>query len=189
MSEHVRVSEVQSEVRVSIQGKGDEQSPSPSTGAKRLDIGFTGTRKGMNNTQKFFIRRFLEEIEDKRPHVELWAHHGDCIGADDEFDTLAIQAGFNIHLHPPTETKWRAWRTGTADIVDEELPYRKRNQAIVDAASLLIAAPHRAEDDSASTRSGTWMTIRMARKAGKPHVIIYPNGEVLEGRNWWKLLK
>jgi len=188
LSEHVRVSEVQSEVRVPIQGKGDEQSPSPSTGVKRLDIGFTGTRKSMTMIQKFLVQKLLNEINDNHYLVDLWAHHGDCLGADDEFDTLAIQAGFAIHLHPPTEPKWRAWRTGTADIVDEELPYRKRNQAIVDAASLLIATPHRAEEDSQSTRSGTWMTIRMAREAGIPHVIIYSNGDV-EGRDWWKLLK
>jgi hypothetical protein len=188
LSQKLDVQENESSVRIPISGTWAIEGPSISYGLERLDIGFTGTRKGMSDVQKLFVGLLLDRISDINPHTQLWGHHGDCIGADDLFDTLAIQAGFSIHLHPPTETKWRAWRTGTAEIVDEELPYRKRNQAIVDAASLLIATPHRAEDDSRSTRSGTWMTIRMARRADKPHVIIYPNG-IIEGREWWRFLK
>jgi hypothetical protein len=50
-------------------------------------------------------------------------------------------------------------------------PHRSRNAAIVDGCDVLLAFPLHNEDHGQSKRSGTWMTIRMARKAGKPIVL------------------
>ena len=187
MSEHVRVSEVQSEVRVPIQGKGDEQSPSPSTGTQRLDIGFTGTQDGMSGLQRAFAGGLLAAIAHKHSEYELWAHHGDCIGADEQFGILASNTGFKIHLHPPKIDLKRAF----SDFNEIEQPrfYRHRNQDIVDAASLLIATPAQVESSSLSKRSGTWMTVRMARRVEKPYVIIQSNGYIEGGNGWEKFLK
>jgi hypothetical protein len=135
------------------------------------------------------VERLLEEIDHNNPYVELWAHHGDCIGADEQFHNLAITHSFAIHLHPPEIRLKRAW-CRLAELHDSESPkpYRERNQDIVNAVDLLIATPAQPEADPRSKRSGTWMTIRLARRANKPHVIIYSNGDI-EGRDWWKLLK
>lgn len=43
--------------------------------------------------------------------------------------------------------------------------YRDRNQAIVDLSDRLVGIPPFREDHPACRRSGTWQTIRMARRA------------------------
>lgn len=56
--------------------------------------------------------------------------------------------------------------------------YRERNEAMIDGADYLVAFPYSRDE---VTRSGTWMTIRIARKAGKK---IY--GFPLDGGQWWQ---
>jgi outer membrane protein insertion porin family len=51
-----------------------------------------------------------------------------------------------------------------------------RNRAIVDSCDVLIACPKGPEEQ----RSGTWATVRYARKQKKRIVIIWPDGEVTE---------
>jgi predicted Rossmann fold nucleotide-binding protein DprA/Smf involved in DNA uptake len=57
----------------------------------------------------------------------------------------------------------------------EPLPYLERNHAIVNESDFLIAAP----DGPETLRSGTWATVRYARKVGKRVLVIMPNGEIL----------
>jgi hypothetical protein len=45
---------------------------------------------------------------------------------------------------------------------------------------VVIACPFERTEQQ---RSGTWATVRMARKAGKPLVIVYPQGD--ERRERW----
>lgn len=45
-------------------------------------------------------------------------------------------------------------------------PHRSRNAAILDHTDVLLAFPLHGEDHGQSKRSGTWMTIRMARERG-----------------------
>jgi len=59
---------------------------------------------------------------------------------------------------------WRLY----ADEAEGPYEYRERNERIVDQCSVLYAFPAFPEDHPRSRRSGTWLTIRMARKAGKP---------------------
>jgi hypothetical protein len=80
------------------------------------------------------------------------------------------------------DAKLRAWCGG--DVVLEPLPYLTRNQHIVKAVEtfpvrLLIAAPHQVEE---VTRSGTWSTIRYARRSrvGIPIAIVQPDGTITE---------
>jgi len=58
-------------------------------------VGFTGTRAGMTSEQRTTVNRLLREL------APIWAHHGDCIGSDDQFHDLAKLAGAKIMLHPP----------------------------------------------------------------------------------------
>lgn len=49
--------------------------------------------------------------------------------------------------------------------------YRARNKKIVDICTELVAFPAYPESDPRSQRSGTWMTVRLARQAGKPIIM------------------
>jgi len=56
----------------------------------------------------------------------------------------------------------------------------ERNSDIVADSDLLLATPRFYEEE---LRSGTWATVRRARKANKPLIIVWPNGKV----DWEKL--
>ena len=61
------------------------------------------------------------------------------------------------------------------ELIEVRGDYADRNCALVRAADLLIAFPQHAEYHPASRRSGTWQTIRMARRRGIPvelHILL-----------------
>ena len=132
-----------------------------------MNIGFTGTRKGMTKQQGNKVVMLLGNFEVTS------IRHGDCVGADEQFHELAQTIGIKtIYIHPPTDGKHRAWLF--ADFMAEEKDYLTRNKAIVDNCDRMIATPEGEEH----LRSGTWSTIRYARKKGKQVTIIFPNGEI-----------
>jgi hypothetical protein len=51
-----------------------------------------------------------------------------------------------------------------------------RNHRIVDMTRVLVACP----DGEERQHSGTWATVRYARKRGKWIIIVYPDGTVRE---------
>lgn len=115
-------------------------------------VGFTGSRNGLNDTQQTAIRACLIELGANE------VHHGDCVGADKAFDAIAHELGLKVVIHPPSDEKMRAFCSG------EVLPAKKfidRNHDIVDACVILIGAPTGSKEQR---RSGTWATIRYARK-------------------------
>jgi hypothetical protein len=130
-------------------------------------VGFTGTQKGMTGTQYVALVELLRELNPEE------AHHGDCIGADDEFHIAATMLKIPVVTHPPTNPKKRAFNSGY--IVWPEKPYLIRNQDIVMSCDTLIATP---SGDREKRRSGTWSTVRAARKLGKRVMIIYPDGDI-----------
>lgn len=133
-------------------------------------LGFTGTRNGMTSAQKETIIEFL------RVNPPEAALHGDCIGADASFHWLL-----------PKTTEKRIYPGGTsdhplragcsADVVYPVKPFLERNHDIVNACDHLLACPGETTEQK---RSGTWATVRYARKAGKPITIVWPNGTVTE---------
>lgn len=127
-----------------------------------MKIGFTGTQHGMTENQKALLRAFL------RPAWEF--HHGDCIGADAEAHDIAKAVGCRIVVHPPSNPRKRALKHG--DEARRPLHYLDRNNAIVAETDLLVAAPKSIEEE---VRSGTWYTIRRARKHSKPVHILEPS--------------
>lgn len=132
-------------------------------------IGFTGTKVGMTPDQLESVKAILIWA------IPRWVHHGDCVGADAQFHKLAADRGIKVHIHPPVDPKLQARLKG--DISDEPLPYLERNRVIVRNANLLIAAP---DSPTERVRSGTWSTIRYARKIGTHHTIVFPDGSVQE---------
>ena len=137
-------------------------------GRSNIKIGFTGTKKGVTRDQHERFKLTLSKYNGV-------LHHGDCIGADDEAHSLALFLKMPIVIHPPNNCKSRAFcglqfPNKMVTMVDPK-PYLNRNHDIVDACDILIATPKQHEE---VLRSGTWATIRYARKTGKKIIIIGP---------------
>lgn len=136
------------------------------------DLGFTGTQQGLTKGQRSALNTWLVNLAP----VYHGLHLGDCVGADTEvYALMAARSGTGLHSyrligHPPTNPGRRAFCA-----YDEErdpAPYLVRNRAIVDESHLLFAAP----EDHEVPRSGTWSTIRYARRLGKPVIVFWPDG-------------
>lgn len=130
-------------------------------------VGFTGTQRGMKPAQFHAVMGLLSAAEPE------WVHHGDCIGADEQFHRTARKLGIKVHGHPPVNDSKRAFCD--FDIEDDPLPYLDRNHVIVDSVSLMIATPGEAYE---VLRSGTWATIRYSRKTGTDIAVVFPDGEI-----------
>lgn len=125
-------------------------------------VGFTGTRRGMTTRQREELNAILPE--------GCWFHHGDCVGADAQAHEVARQKGCAIVIHPCTLTSQRAFCVGADRILTPKRPL-VRNRDIVEAVDWLIAAPATLHE---VLRSGTWATIRYARKIEKQVRILKP---------------
>ncbi len=140
-----------------------------------MRIGFTGTRRGMTDDQKYMVKKLLLKLKPTQ------FHHGDCIGADAEAHEIVMEIDENrrytyIVKHPPQDGKqWADCQPFWASRPFK--PYLQRNRDIVDETSVLIATPATARE---LQRSGTWATIRYARKCGKEVWIIRPDGELIQ---------
>lgn len=125
-----------------------------------------------------------EQLETVREVMMKWVHngrlfHGACHGADRQAHTLWSSAR---EMFPSNESqhRWAHSASGPKDaihIIDPN-PLR-RNRTMVDFGDLVLAAPSGGE----TLRSGTWATIRYARKCKTPVIICWPDGStILEGR-------
>ena len=138
-----------------------------------IKIGFTGTRHGVNEIQK---EEFLKLISHKDFNE---FHHGICVGSDEETDNIVNnyreknKKEIKIVGHPPKYKKFMSSNCN-CDVLMKPYDYLERNHNIVDACEILVATP----DTKEKLRSGTWSTIRYARKKGKRIYIIYPSGRV-----------
>jgi hypothetical protein len=131
--------------------------------------GFTGNRTGMSDNQKEQIRTILQT--DLNNGFNIQVAHGDCVGADKDFHDicceLSIDNRIKIIIHPPTENILRAFCKSDNIMICK--PYLDRNRDIVDTSDTLLACP---KTNIEEKRSGTWYTIRYARKKNKPILII-----------------
>jgi hypothetical protein len=144
-----------------------------------MKLGVTGTDKGITRRQRKMFITVLDFLSKTAPPEEL--HHGDCIGADQQFHVLygkfveRFIGRHTIRIHPPINERARAWCTGGygAEVKwYREKEYLERNDDIAKACDLLIAAPETMEYNV--LRSGTWSTVRYAKKRGKPVIILWP---------------
>ena len=132
-------------------------------------VGFTGTQRGMTEHQKRELRQWLNILKN---HGKTHFHHGDCVGADIEASTIASELGFKIVLHPPENQSKRAFCSNAVEVMQAK-PYLERNHDIVDAVEEMIACPG---EPNEVLRSGTWATIRYARRSRAKLLIIRPEG-------------
>ena len=120
-----------------------------------MDIGFTGTRKGMSEPQKIGLSRLLYALSADGEIDGLTFHHGGEPHADKEAANIARGRFWATQNHRPA-------KKDAAHLL-------KRNRDIVEASEILIAAPDSLEERQ---RSGTWYTVRYARKQGVPVIIL-----------------
>lgn len=137
-------------------------------------IGFTGTGQGMTQAQTTRLTLVMRSFGDPS---ELVGHHGDDLGADAGFDRKARWLGWGVIVHPPLNERRRAFCRSDEHRDAEE--YLVRNGVIVEQTVGLLATPAGFEEE---LRSGTWATIRCARRLGRPRVIIWPDGSVTRER-------
>lgn len=137
-----------------------------------MKIGFTGTQKGMKASQAGKLYGILNEYYNYNLFDNSEFHHGDCYGADAQAHQIAKSFKLNIIIHPPINTSKRAFCKDYYLILPEK-EYLDRNKDIVKSCELLIATPNEFREQ---LRSGTWSTIRFARKRKKKIIIIYPDG-------------
>jgi predicted Rossmann fold nucleotide-binding protein DprA/Smf involved in DNA uptake len=129
-------------------------------------VGFTGTRSvGMADLPR--IRQIVEALPDGTMVVT-----GACIGVDAAVARVANRRDLIVHTIVPADRsrvdpKWLC-HVDTFEELPDGTTYRDRNARIVALSDRLIAIPDHAEHDPESRRSGTWQTIRLARRAGKP---------------------
>lgn len=139
-------------------------------------VGFTGTRSGMTMHQKAQVLKLLQ-FED--PDIVV---HGDCVGADADFDAICAELGIPRHIRPCTISEMRAntHKEGhlPAEEIAEPVAPMVRNRAIVADATVMIACPH--NTTPIKRGSGTWATIGFAKKAQKWLYIVFPDGAVQE---------
>jgi hypothetical protein len=137
-------------------------------------LGFTGTQHGMTPEQAAALVLVIDKLQPSR------ARHGDCIGADAEFHLACWTREVPIYLHPPDNPVKRAW-CPHASWSAEPRPYMDRNRDIVHGSTWMVATPKGMVEE---LRSGTWSTIRYARRLKAPILIIFPDGTLGASRQW-----
>ena len=139
-----------------------------------MDVGFTGTRKGLSEKQR---KTLISQIETFKENESILGYHGDCIGADAEFHEILVNFGFHIVIYPPFKDDFRAFCDTGTFIIKEPKSYFERNRLIVNDCDLLIACPFMEnETDLENYKGGTQYTIEYALTRNKKVIIIYRDG-------------
>lgn len=143
-----------------------------------MNIGFTGTRRGMTEHQMAAFSQLMSEVFQLSSF-----HHGDCVGADDEAANIMSEIrsysdmdtrNWKIVCHPPVDESHRAFNTHHDEAMGPRTHFA-RNREIVDACDMLVVVPM---DTERQDRGGTWYTHDYAVKKNKKVVIIWPDGRV-----------
>lgn len=124
----------------------------------------------MTPIQRAFVLRAVGVCQPKE------VHHGACEGADYNFHTIAMLLRIPVVVHPGINKQGKCFSRAECPNAKEVKPekfYLDRDKDIVDAVDMMIATPKSHVEE---LRSGTWATIRYARKRQKDLLIVYPDG-------------
>ena len=130
-----------------------------------MRVSFTGNQGGMTAAQKKAFRTLIRG-------ADIFTH-GDCVGSDAQAHQIAVECGVETNIRPCTITHKRAYCEGNT--IHDPKPPMDRNTDIVLDGDCLIATPKEFEEVQ---RSGTWATVRRARRKGKLVYIIWPDGKI-----------
>jgi hypothetical protein len=130
-------------------------------------LGVTASRTGLTQMQKDIFKAVAHTV---KPYE---FHDGDCIGGDEQAHYIIRQEFELCYMvgHPPENPKQRAHMQYNR--AHPTKGYIERNHEIVDMVDYMVALPNSKKEKK---RSGTWATIRYARKLGRKLTIIYPDG-------------
>lgn len=143
------------------------------------EIGFTGTQRGMTPLQHdtLYWLWVFKAVGAQQNDISVTLHHGDCVGADKEADDIASELGWRREGWPyqPISGSRAKRAYCPVDLMHPVNPDpMNRNLVIAQrAVDGLYATPAEYVEQ---LRSGTWSTIRRARKLKRRVVIIYRDG-------------
>ena len=146
-------------------------------------VGFTGTSdlSPVSKKRQDDLARRLRALD--RALGKCVLHHGDCVGADAYSHTIAFDLGWDIEVHPPSDSKKRAGckvvRPSSRLTMHKPISYLNRNKNIVKRSDVLFALPNNPDDlelidDPRYNRrlGGTWATVRFALKQNVNVIIV-----------------
>lgn len=137
-----------------------------------MKVAFTGTQVGMTLYQRSKLAQLLLGLE--RP---FQFHHGGARGADTQAHEVAYEAGCrDLHVWLPVAATWPPMPHTTIHHTGKGT--LRRNHFTIYGADLLIATPRQARE---IRRSGTWATVRAARKAEIITTVLVPQPADEEG--------
>lgn len=131
------------------------------------EFGVTGSRHGSEGQQYLALKFMIEYLHESGLYI---MHHGKAKGVDAEAHWIAKRlraAGMKVVIHPPDNARWRDDTLPVESSWIRELPpagYHERDRQIAMASAVLVAVPEFPELDERSKRSGTWLTVRYARR-------------------------
>lgn len=125
------------------------------------------------------------------PHADRYVT-GACTGGDafiGKWLYCSRPEAEHVVVVPADRSRVEEWWAGLGDVTAIEMPpgtsYGRRNARLVVEADAVFAFPAYPEDDIRSLRSGTWQTVRQARKAGNFsmwHMVTPPYAGMIEVR-------
>lgn len=139
-----------------------------------MKIGFTGSRN-LGPAHDHLVTEVLDTLTPDKDELVV----GGANGADITIARFALRRGFKVHAvlpQAPHHSHAERWCTSYeyAEMGDSDAEsYMNRNDLLVLRSDRLIAFP----DTAYESRSGTWATIRRARRARK-HVELHPLHDV-----------
>lgn len=137
-----------------------------------MRVVYTGPREGMTGRQWLAVNNFIKHWDVTE------ARHGDCLGGDAQFHDIvaSVHPTIDIFIHPPLNPTFRAYKRG---IILPARDYLVRNHDMVnkccDEFDVVVATPSTASE---RLRSGTWATIRYARKQLRSLLLVLPDGSL-----------
>lgn len=135
-------------------------------------LAFTGARAGLSTVQQQHLWRLLRILYGRGFRTLL---QGCAVGADEACALLAEQTGYLVEGHPSNvRSQISVPALICCDRLHRPAPPLVRNRVMVEAAALLLACPAGPE----VLRSGTWSTIRHARRIRRQHWLLFPDGSL-----------